>query len=149
MPISTLNSKSLKLGGHLTCVGSDISSTESDVSKRMDCYLLVSICKSDFTENKTGILLSCTRWSTIIELHHQDFNEILRERAKLELDKDAVCCLVKIMEAVAHKTAATSSHWFHLQNHPSKMNKTCWVQLENQGRIHKRLLRMDTPALAD
>ena len=52
----------------------------------------------------------------------------------------------KILEAAPYKTAAIQPLTFHLKNHPSKMNKACWVLLEREKWTHKWYYHMDTPA---
>ena len=47
-----------------------------------------------------------------------------------ELHKDAVCCHEQILEAALHETATVWPLTYHLTNHPSMTNKTCWALLE-------------------
>ena len=42
----------------------------------------------------------------------------------MELHKNAMSCLEKILEATPHKTAAIELLTFHLKNHTSKTNRT-------------------------
>ena len=42
----------------------------------------------------------------IVKLYHQDFNKVIREKARWELYKVAVCCFEQILDAIPYKTAA-------------------------------------------
>ena len=50
------------------------------------------------------------------------------------MQKNALCCFEKILEAAPHKRVTVRPLTFHLSNHLSKISKICWLQLE----IHKR-----------
>ena len=52
------------------------------------------------------ILPSGSHVSTVVWLHHLEFNESPGEKARWELYKDGTCCLEQVLEAVPHKTAA-------------------------------------------
>ena len=72
----------------------------------------------------------CSRVSTILWLHHMDFDETLVEKVRWELHKDAVGCSEQILERAPYKTAAVWSLTSDLTNYMSKMNKTLWVLLK-------------------
>ena len=50
-----------------------------------------------------GILPSCCHVSTIAWLHHVDFDEVLVEKAKWELLKNATCCFEQILKVAFDK----------------------------------------------
>ena len=52
-------------------------------------------------------------------------------------------CFEQIQEATSHKTASARPLSSHLTNHPSKMNKTCWPQLEKKRQTHKQCSSLD------
>ena len=83
------------------------------------------------------ILPSGSHVSTIVWLHHLDLNETRGRNARWELHKDTVNCLEHILEVSLYKTAAVRPLTAHLTSHPSKINKSCWAQLEKQGQTHK------------
>ena len=58
--------------------------------------------------HKMGILPGCSCVSTIVWLHHLDFNEIPEEKARWERNKYTVCCFEQILEAAPHKKAAAA-----------------------------------------
>ena len=66
-----------------------------------------------------------------------DANKTHREKARWELHKNSSSYFEQIFEATFHKTTAVQPLTFHLKNHPSKMNKTCWTLLEKQEQAHK------------
>ena len=53
-----------------------------------------------------GILQGSSYLSITVWLHHLDFNEMLGEKARCELHKDAACCSQQILETAPYKTAA-------------------------------------------
>ena len=86
-------------------------------------------------------LHGCTSWTITI-----------REKARLEIHKDVVCCFKQILEVAPYKTAVVRSLTSHLTNYSNKTNKTCWLLLEKWLWTHKQhygLLHMNTPVLAD
>ena len=117
--ISLLNGKPLKLVDQLIYLGSNISSTESNINIRIGKALTVidklsAIWKSYFWDNNTRILPSFNCVSIIIRLHKLDSNETTGEKAIWELLTGVACCFERIPEATLRKTAAerpfTSHH---------------------------------------
>ena len=104
--IFSLNSKSLTLIDQFTYLGSNISSTESAVNKRMSktwtAVYLTIIGKSD--KIKTGNFPSFGRVSTVVWLHFWESIETFGEKARWELHKDAKRCCEQILEAAFYKT---------------------------------------------
>ena len=49
-------------------------------------------------------------------------NEILGEKARWELYKNATCCFKQILEVATHKAAAVRPFISHLINHPSEQD---------------------------
>ena len=76
-------------------------------------------------------------------MHHMAAYEMHGEKAKWKLNKNATCCFEWILEAVPHKIAFVAVLTY-LPNYPSKMNKTCGVQLERQGWTSKRRSPVDS-----
>ena len=75
----------MKLVNQFTYLGSNISSTESNINICIGkawtvIDKLTTIWKSDFS-NKTGILPSCSCVITIVWLHHLDLNEMHGEKS--------------------------------------------------------------------
>ena len=66
--------------------------------------------------------------STIVWLHHLDFNEILGEKARWDLCKDVVCCFEQILEAAPQQNSCTATY-FLSQKPSGKTNKTSKGQL--------------------
>ena len=66
-------------------------------------------------------------------MYHMDANKTHKEKARLELHKNAANCLEQILEATSQKTAAIQPLASHLTNHSRKTNKTCWALLEKKG----------------
>ena len=62
------------------------------------------------------------RVSTILWLHHLEFNETHGEKYKWELYEDDAYCFIQILEAVLYKTTAVQLLTSYLTNHPSKGN---------------------------
>ena len=62
-----------------------------------------------------------------------DTNKMHRENARWEIHKNAMNSLEEILDATLHKTTALWSLTSHLENHPSKMNKTCGTLQEKQA----------------
>ena len=109
----------------------NISSTESNVNiaigkKWVAIDHFMTIWKPDLWLNKMKILPSCSHFSTIVWLHHSEFNETLGEKARWELDKDTACYFEQILEAAAYKTAVIQPLTSHLTNHPTKTSHICW-----------------------
>ena len=52
-----------------------------------------------------GFLPSCSSVSTTVWLHYLDFNKMFGEKARCELQKDAVGCYQQILKAAPYKTA--------------------------------------------
>ena len=48
----------------------------------------------------------------------------------MESHKNAASCIEQILKATSHKAAAVQLPTSHLYNHPSPMNKICWMPLE-------------------
>ena len=55
---------------------------------------------------------------TIVWLHHMKSNEMLREKAKLELPKNDSSCFGKLFEAASHKRAAVKLPVTIFTNYP-------------------------------
>ena len=51
----------------------------------------------------------CGHVSTTVWLHHLCYNEMLGEKAKCKLYKNAACCFEQILEAAPYKTATVLS----------------------------------------
>ena len=77
-----------------------------------------------------GVLPSYSHVSTTVWMHYLNFNEMPGEKDRRKLHKNAVGSLEQILKAVTHKTAVVWPLTYYLINHPSKMSKTCWAQLE-------------------
>ena len=63
-------------------------------------------------------------------MHYIDVDSAYREKARLELYKNAKSYIEQILDAIPHKTSAVRSPTSHLKNHRSKKNKTHGKQLE-------------------
>ena len=61
-------------------------------------------------------------------LHHVGFSQMIGEKARWELHKNAAYSFEKFLEAAPHKTAAVRPLISHLTNHPSKPRHVghCW-----------------------
>ena len=122
--ISTLNSSSLKLVDKFTYLGSSVSSTETDINRRLakswtTVDRLSVIWKSDMTDKKTQFLPSCSRVDTAIWMHYMDDNKANGEKAWQQRHKNAARNIEQIMEAVSHKAAIVQSPTTHHENYPS------------------------------
>ena len=76
-----------------------------------------------------GTLTSCRHVSTV-RLHHLDFNEMLRQKARWELYKDSAYCFEKIQKTAPYKIAFVQPITSHLTNHSSKnklINDVLWT----------------------
>ena len=80
--IFSLNGDIFELVDKFIYLCSNISSTESDVTRHIDNAWTAI----DWLINKTGYLPSYSRVSTIVCLHHLILNEVLKEKARWELD---------------------------------------------------------------
>ena len=77
---------------------------------------------------------------------------LLIEKPKQELHKNVTSYLEQILEATYNETTDVRPLIFHLKNSPSKMNKRCWILLENQELTHDFLfepLHIEMPVLAN
>ena len=148
--IFTLSGKPLKWVDQFTYLGSNISSTESDINiclvkvwSTIDRLLIIwqsnlsDKIKWDFFQAVAVFILlhRYTTW-TLKKTHWA--------QAWWELQKNATCCLEQILEATPHKTAAVQSSACHFPNHSRKTNKTYGALLKKQGQTHKRLSLMDS-----
>ena len=77
-------------------------------------------------------------------MHHGNAEKLTKEKAWLELQKNAMSYIEQILEATLHKTRPLTSH---LYNHPSKKKKICETLLEMQGWSHKWPSLMDSNTL--
>ena len=68
--------------------------------------------------------------STTVWMHHLDSNETCGEKARWELNENAVYSFEQILEATLYKTAVVWSLTSHLRNNPSKTKNTFWAQLK-------------------
>ena len=77
-------------------------------SEGVDCYRYVidHIEVWSLQWNKTGFFPSCGCVNTTVCMHHMDADKIHREKARLELLKNATCCFEQTLEATSHKTAS-------------------------------------------
>ena len=134
--ITTLSDKLLKLVDKFTYLGSNISSTESDVSigtgkagTAIDWLLIIwkfdlsdKIKRTFFQAVAVSVRLhGCTRW-------------ILTKRLKKKIKGIDAIMLYGVWnrswKKPLCKTATVRPLASHLTNHPSKMNRTCWALLE-------------------
>ena len=139
--ITTLNGRPLKLINKSTYLGSNISSTKSNVkiclAKAWKAIDRLPLWKSNLSDKiKQVFFSSCSRVHTTLWMHHMDTNKTERN-AIWELHKNAACGFEEILEATPHKRVAVQTHAFHLTNPLSKTTKTCRVLLEKQGWTHK------------
>ena len=81
----------------------------------------------------TGFIPSCGCINTTVWMHHIDTNKTHWEKVKWELHKNTTSYLEQILGATYHETAAVRPLASHLKNHPSKTNKICGTQLEEEG----------------
>ena len=108
MPPLDLYNKPLKSVGEFTYLGSNISSTESDVNICIGKVLaasdmLTTIWKSGvFDKIKQEFFQVVKLVSTTVWLHHLDFNKMSGEKARWKLHKDAA----QILKRAPYKTAA-------------------------------------------
>ena len=126
--ISLLDGKPLKLVDEFTYLGSNISSTESDVNivigKAWTAIdRLMIIWKSDISDKIKGKLFQ------VVLCQEYYMVKILGEKARWEQHKDAACCFKQILEAATNKIAAIWSLTSHLANYSRKMSKTSWKLL--------------------
>ena len=100
---------------------------------------LMTIRKSPWW-NKTRILPIWCHVSITV-LHHLNFNEMLKEKARQELHKDAACCFKQILETTHCKTAIVYQLISYLTNDPSKIY---WARLEKKRQTYKRCSLVDS-----
>ena len=93
----------------------------------------------------------CGYVSTIVWLHHMEFNEALGEKARHELYKNAMCCFEQTLGATTHKTAAQCPFTTHITHTLSVMNKTRWElpRMNSKATFSDGLLPTDALALVD
>ena len=75
------------------------------------------------------ILSSCNNFSTILWLHYMYLNKPVRENARSELVKEALCRLQQILERILDNTAAVRSSTSNLTNHQVRRTRHtgyCW-----------------------
>ena len=136
--ISILSSKPLILVDKFSYLGSNILSTESDLSivqgkvwSAIDRLVIKQ--KSDFSgwikwdffqAMAVSILLyGCTTW-------------MLTNHFEKKLDRNKtlnMCSFEQIQKATPHKILTVCLPTSHLTNHPSKTNKTCRALLKKKG----------------
>ena len=121
--ISTLNDCSLKLVHKFTYIGSSVSSTETDINTRLakaettNDSLSVT-WKSDLTEwNKTQFLPSSSRVDTAVWMHYMDANQTYREKALLQLHKNAASNIEHVLDTISQKAAAVRPPTTHHENY--------------------------------
>ena len=84
-------------------------------------------------------------------LHHLDFNEMLRKKARWELSKDVAVCFEQILGVASNKTAAVRPLTSHFTNHPSKLNRHIGPCSRSVQWTHKWHFPVEpnTPVLSD
>ena len=85
-----------------------------------------------------GFLPSCSYVSSVIWLHHLDFNKTPWEKGRWELYKDSACCFEQILD----KTAAVQSYL------PYKPRRTCWA-LRYKEELWTHLKKLILSSFAD
>ena len=83
---------------------------------------------------KTWIIPSSSCISTTVWMHHLESNEMLREKARCELNKNATCCFEQVLKATSHKTVGVWPLTSHLTNHARNINNMC---LGTAGEVRK------------
>ena len=78
-----------------------------------------------------GILPSFSYVSTIVWLHHLNITEVLGEKSRWNLHKNAACCFEHFLKATPRKTPSVQSPTTYLTNYPSKADKTCCTLLRS------------------
>ena len=121
-----LNDEPQKLVDFFIFLGSNMG--QHTHREGMDCYRQIStIWKWKLWWNKTEILPNCSRVSTILWLHHLDFNEVIGEKARWEPHKDAEGCFQQILKAgTPHQTAAVQPLASRLTSHSNKTKISRW-----------------------
>ena len=118
--------KPLKLVGQFIYLGSNISSTESDVNiclaKAWNAIDRLSVIWKVNVSNKTRFLpsYSCVHTTIWMLTKWMDTNKMHREKARWELWKNAACCLGQILKAVPYKTLAVQPPASYLINYSKR-----------------------------
>ena len=111
-----------------SCIGSNISSTESDVNMHIGktwtvIYRLLIIRKSYLSDKiEQGFLQAVM---LLYDCTTSTLTECFEKKARWLLQKNATCCFDQIPEASPHKIAAEWLLASYHKNHPNKPNKTC------------------------
>ena len=146
--ISIWSGKPLKLVDQFTYLGSNISSTESDVKLHIKKAWIaidrLSIWKSNLWWNTMGFLPNCGCIICVYNLLlYECTTWTLTKHWKKNLcgsDTRMLHCFEQILKTAPQKVAAVWPFTSHLTNHPSKM-KTCWttstLSLESCKEIHE------------
>ena len=102
--------------------------------------------KSDFSDKiKKGFFLSCSRVSTFVWISHLDLNNgAVGGKSRLDLHRNAECCIKQIMLPALYKTTVVRPLISHLTYHPSKTNKTCRELLNKQWWTRKKCSSVDS-----
>ena len=104
-----------------------IFSYNTNISTNMSSVLLQNISRLIY---KAVFLPSCGCVGTTVWMHHIGSNKNQREKARWEQHENATYSLEQILNAEVPKRATVRPPTYHLTNHPSKTNKTCWAILE-------------------
>ena len=143
--ISTLNGWPVKLVDKFTYLGSNVSSTESNVNICLvKAYTAINrlsiIWKSDVSNKIKQDFFQAVALSMLLCMHHIDTYKTHGGKSRWDLPKNATCCFEQILEATPHKTAVAWPLTSNLKNHPCKMNKTCRTLPVKEGQTHDILL---------
>ena len=118
--ISTLNGSSLKQVDKFTYLGSSVSSTETDINKRLAkawtaIDRLSVIWKSDLTDKINGSFFQSVVVSILL---YGCTTRILTKRMEKKIGGNYTRML-RVLEAEPHKTAAVRPPTIHNENYPS------------------------------
>ena len=141
--ISAFSSRPLKLVDESTYLGSNISSTESNVHIRLAKMWtaidrLSIIWKSDlFDEIKREFLPSCVYVSTTVRMYHIDASKSNEEKTGWELHQNTTSYFEQILEAVPHGTTTVQSPNPHQMDRPGRTSRRCrtWLVGDRDGLI--------------
>ena len=116
----------LKLLDQFIYLGSNISSTESNVNRCIGkpwiaIDRLSIIWKSNLANETKQEFFQAVAMSVLLY-------SCMEKKLEENLHKNATCCFEQILDAKAQKTVAASSLTSHVTNHPSQVNKT-WCGL--------------------